>query len=230
MPNDMDREYNAWTGRKATALRRPKLDCGHPKVEDVHYHLWCDRLSCSTECADADHDCGEFKGKSGSEEEAEPVKAAPQEWASPELMATFDAAVIALDAATAGMPRSGITLADMEEASAAVRARREVRGRVEPDGPMHPGPGVFLPLGVVSFRPGSDQVTHWPDLSAPPVDAALEPWARCTCPRDPDDDVDPGDPLSTCPVHGWSTNRAAALDEQIPVAPWWRRMFRSDGS
>lgn len=28
--------------------------------------------------------------------------------------------------------------------------------------------------------------------------------SRCTCPRDPDDEDDPGDPISTCPIHGWS--------------------------
>jgi hypothetical protein len=26
---------------------------------------------------------------------------------------------------------------------------------------------------------------------------------KCTCPLDPDDEIDPGDPLSDCPVHGW---------------------------
>jgi hypothetical protein len=26
----------------------------------------------------------------------------------------------------------------------------------------------------------------------------------CSCPRDPDDEVDPGDPISTCRVHGWA--------------------------
>ncbi len=78
MSDAVDHSYNAWTGRKASALRRQKLDCGHPKADDVYYHLWCDRLSCSTECAEAVHDCGEFKGKSegGSEEESEPVEAA----------------------------------------------------------------------------------------------------------------------------------------------------------
>jgi hypothetical protein len=27
---------------------------------------------------------------------------------------------------------------------------------------------------------------------------------RCICPRDPDDESDPGDAISTCPIHGWS--------------------------
>jgi hypothetical protein len=30
------------------------------------------------------------------------------------------------------------------------------------------------------------------------------PLGGCTCPRDPDDEVDPGDPISTCPTHGWA--------------------------
>lgn len=204
MPNDMDRSYSAWTGRKAAALKRKTLDCGHKQIDEVHFHLWCDRLSCSTECADAPHDCAEFKGKSGIEEEAVPVEAAPREWASPALQATFDAAVASLDAAMAEAPRSGITLADMEAASAAVRARQGVRGRVEPDGPIHPGPGTFLPLGEVYLRSGAEPRAYWPDPSvtfavdvsadgsgavavrdsdghihlaevASPVDAALEP-------------------------------------------------------
>lgn len=77
MPNDMDRSYSAWTGRKAAALKRTTLDCGHKQIDEVHFHLWCDRLSCSTECADAPHDCGEFKGKSGGEEEAVEPEVAP---------------------------------------------------------------------------------------------------------------------------------------------------------
>lgn len=39
---------------------------------------------------------------------------------------------------------------------------------------------------------------------------SVDAGAACSCPRDPDDDVDPGDPLSTCPVHGWSVSVLAA--------------------
>jgi hypothetical protein len=75
MPNDMDRAYVAWTGRKATTLRRPTLDCGHKNTGQVFYHAWCDRLSCSDECANADHDCSKFAGvKSSSEKGSEPVE------------------------------------------------------------------------------------------------------------------------------------------------------------
>jgi len=60
-----------------------------------------------------------------------------------------------------------------------------VRGRVEPDGPLHPGPGRFRPLGEVSIRPTTaGPVAYWPDPPAPPVDAALEPsYRRYECPR-----------------------------------------------
>lgn len=34
------------------------------------------------------------------------------------------------------------------------------------------------------------------------------PEPRCTCPLDPDDLDDPGDILSTCPIHGWRTEPA----------------------
>lgn len=126
MPNDMDREYVAWTGRKTSALRRPKLDCGHPKGEEVHFHLWCDRLSCSPECAEAEHDCGEFKGKSGIEEGAAPVEAvspadAVAAWGM--TAAQYVPWVAALRQAN-GIPEPTFTLADMEAASAAVQAKR----------------------------------------------------------------------------------------------------------
>lgn len=146
MPNDMDRAYNAWTGRKTSALRRHTLDCGHAKQEDVFFHLWCDRLSCSTECADAPHDCEQFKGKSSIEEEAVEAEAVVEARgapvatgdSSPEGRRRFAADVAYFRAALAAgaswppvepeveaaPPRSGITLADMEAASEAVRARR----------------------------------------------------------------------------------------------------------
>jgi len=64
-----------WTARKRTALRRPTLDCGHANRGEVLYHAWCDRLSCSDECANGPHDCSAFAGvKSGSEERPEPVE------------------------------------------------------------------------------------------------------------------------------------------------------------
>ncbi len=66
-----------WTARKATALRRPTLDCGHPNAGEVFYHAWCDRLSCSDECANGEHECGDYAGvKSSSEEESEQAEAA----------------------------------------------------------------------------------------------------------------------------------------------------------
>jgi hypothetical protein len=39
---------------------------------------------------------------------------------------------------------------------------------------------------------------------------------RCSCPRDPDDYDDPGDPISTCPIHGWSSRVIDALDAVDP--------------
>lgn len=32
---------------------------------------------------------------------------------------------------------------------------------------------------------------------------AAVPVRPCACPRDPDDEHDPGSAISTCPVHGW---------------------------
>lgn len=46
---------------------------------------------------------------------------------------------------------------------------------------------------------------------------------RCTCPRDPDDEDDPGDALSTCPVHGWS------LDYHDPMALWFELRINAQG-
>lgn len=76
MTDYAETSYNSWTGRKATSLRRRLLDCGHPNVGEVHYHYWCDRLTCCPACAEAEHDCGLFKGKSSSGKEAVPVEAA----------------------------------------------------------------------------------------------------------------------------------------------------------
>jgi hypothetical protein len=72
------RQHVDWTARKATALRRHKLDCGHPNLGEVFYHAWCDRLSCSDECANGEHDCSAFAGvkSSSEEEEPEPAEAA----------------------------------------------------------------------------------------------------------------------------------------------------------
>lgn len=73
-----DRAYTLWVGRKATSLRRPTLDCGHPNIGEVYFHALCDRLSCSDGCAKAEHDCGVYAGvKSGTDEEVEPDEAAP---------------------------------------------------------------------------------------------------------------------------------------------------------
>ncbi len=205
MPNDMDRAYNAWTGRKTTALRRPKLDCGHPKRDEVHFHLWCDRLSCSTECAEAEHDCEQFKGKSsidkGSDEaEAFPAPQGPPVAtgdSSPEARRQFVADVAAFRTmlATGDIParpadrEPSFTLADMEAASAAVRARRHAVP-VEPDptsislyhvSPAVPEPsgsphGIhLLPYGSTAWCRGPGCPRCPADLPAPPVDAALEP-------------------------------------------------------
>ncbi len=80
MPDSMETAYQQWTGRKATSLRRPVLDCGHRNRPDreVHFHIWCDRLSCSPACAEAEHDCGAFSGAvtSGTEERPSPAEVA----------------------------------------------------------------------------------------------------------------------------------------------------------
>lgn len=78
LPNSRGAEtdYLEWTARKRTGLRRKALDCGHPNPGEVFYHAWCDRLTCSEECANGVHECGDYAGvKSGSEEESEPVDA-----------------------------------------------------------------------------------------------------------------------------------------------------------
>lgn len=80
MPDYAESSYTAWTGRKTTTLARTTLDCGHDRTDlhsDVFFHIWCDRLSCSTVCADAEHDCRLFGGAvaGGIEEESEPVEA-----------------------------------------------------------------------------------------------------------------------------------------------------------
>lgn len=74
MTDYAETSYNSWTGRKATSLSRPTLDCGCPNSGEVSYHLWCDRLACPAH-ADDPHDCELFKGKSGSGKEAIPVEA-----------------------------------------------------------------------------------------------------------------------------------------------------------
>lgn len=270
MPNDMDRAYNAWTGRKATALRRHVLDCGHPKRDDVYYHLWCDRLSCSPECAEAEHDCELFKGKSSIEEEAAPVeddaeatrrvalrRRSPEDraayfaarraelvadGASVEHLAAFDA-LAAFDGDTTIVPadqfdelmatidapdempglqraheRRHPTLAEMNEASAAVRARQGVRGRVEPDGPIHPGPGTFLPLGEVYLRPGAEPQAYWPDPSVTfAVDVSTDGTGAVAV-RDSNGHVHLAE--VSPPVD-------AALDH-ADDRPWWRRILGGD--
>lgn len=41
------------------------------------------------------------------------------------------------------------------------------------------------------------------------------PEPRCTCPVDPDDLDDPGDILSTCPIHGWRSAPIAIIPPTI---------------
>lgn len=244
MPNDMDSAYNAWTGRKATALRRPKLDCGHPKADDVHFHLWCDRLTCSPECAEAPHDCGEFKGKSesGIEEEAvepEAVVDAPyvclhgtvggcdDPWAPPATIAMpadqFDALMATIDgpddmpALRAIHERRHPTLAEMNAASAAVRARREQAPQ-----PIRHGFSTTHWGGITGWRTicccqqgfGEEYWhTHAHEHGVDPHGRHRD-GAPCPC-------------LTRCEQAAPSADAALepALDEQIPVAPWWRRML-----
>lgn len=73
-----EKAYHLWIGRKVSTLRRARLDCGHPKVDAVYFHIGCDRLSCSEDCAGADHDCAAYGGakdKSGTEKRPETVQA-----------------------------------------------------------------------------------------------------------------------------------------------------------
>lgn len=160
--------HRAWIGRKEANLRRRTLDCGCPTTGEVFFHLWCDRLACR-EHADAEHDCGEFKGKSSSEEESVPAEAVVDgtddrsgmccstcgrwvhsvtDWNAAEqvcrscvgqplrhheecgcVSCVTSAHCSAMRAPVTEdpgpVPRPSFTLADMEEASAAVRARRE---------------------------------------------------------------------------------------------------------
>jgi hypothetical protein len=81
----------------------------------VYFHLWCDRLACR-EHADAPHDCEQFKGESGSEEESAEREVTADVLLGPEW-ARCPVVTLA--------PPTSLTLADMEAASAAVRARRE---------------------------------------------------------------------------------------------------------
>lgn len=75
-----EKAYHLWIGRKVSTLRRARLDCGHPKVDAVYFHIGCDRLSCSEDCAGAEHDCAVYGGveeqKSGTEKGPETVEAA----------------------------------------------------------------------------------------------------------------------------------------------------------
>ena len=82
--HDTYRQHLEWTARKRTGLRRRTLDCGHPNPGEVFYHAWCDRLSCSSECAEAVHDCSKYAGvKSSSEKgsgQPEAVVEPPVPW------------------------------------------------------------------------------------------------------------------------------------------------------
>jgi hypothetical protein len=124
--------HREWIGRKEAALRRRQLDCDCPNRGEVFFHLWCDRLACR-EHADAEHDCDQFKGKSGIEEESAPVRAVGRA----ELLAglRYDPGTSTTLCDGAGgvweIPVNGDaprrvapSLAEMNAASAAVRARR----------------------------------------------------------------------------------------------------------
>lgn len=82
--------------------------------------------------------------------------------------------------------------------------------------PMPPlyGDPTTVPGHSMYVEPGGDQ--EEPDIAHP-----------CTCPRDPDDDDDPGDPLSTCPVHGWSVPCQPIGCDNADERPHWGDRFKS---
>lgn len=160
--------HRAWIGRKEAKLRRHLLDCGCRNLGEVFFHLWCDRLACERH-ADSPHDCERFKGKNGiEEEESEPVAAVVEApyvcshcgtvggcndpWTPPatitipadqfdELMATIDEPD-EMPGLQRAAERRRLTLADMEEASEAVRARRPAPPVDEPVEPEPVGADV----------------------------------------------------------------------------------------
>jgi hypothetical protein len=77
----------AWTKVKASAMKRPYLDCGcrNDGVTDTYLHLGCARIACKTH-ADDPHECQHY--------EPEPE---PRELFPPEVVETLDAATRRID-------------------------------------------------------------------------------------------------------------------------------------
>lgn len=261
-------DFRSWTGRKTASLARDLLDCGHPNAGEVYFHGWCDRLTCSKMCAEAEHDCSAFAGaKSSTEEVPGPVEAVGHTWTvNPGTPGVPRANVcrncgswLSLSAPLCppceGLPpcparrsseatgqRVGCLLPaghrhDHEDVTGSqwvgdesqVEALRStVRGRLEPDGPIHPGPGQFTPLAAmrppwVALPRGDGYMTFWPESApsvadqsapvAPPVDELVEPDA------------------ATCPLCGHATEPGAGpCDGCNEIArtyrgPWWSRLL-----
>lgn len=102
--------------------------------------------------------------------------------------------------------RPAITLAEMNAASAAVRARQEAGARTCPtcrNAINPPYPCLYCDLTRANQEAALDLVA-----STPLVDAALE-----------------SDEAFDTELRAINDRLVAALDEQIPVAPWWRRML-----
>jgi len=88
-------DFRSWIGRKTARLARELLDCGHVNAGEVYFHGWCDRLTCSKECAEAEHDCSAFAGvKSGTGEVPEPDEAEGHTWT--------------VNPGSPGVPRAGV--------------------------------------------------------------------------------------------------------------------------
>lgn len=202
--------HRAWIGRKEANLRRRTLDCGCPNRGEVFFHLWCDRLACR-EHADAPHDCGRFKGKGGIEEGAAPVGAI--------VMPRDASATVATTRIFDETHR--FTLADWEEASAAVRARREEQGSravelsVQASWPHMPE-SVTVTYAVDVSAEGSGAVAvrdsdgHiYLTAVSPPVDAALPPEVQAVIDE-----------------NGATMDR---LGKPMANIPWWRRILGGAG-
>jgi hypothetical protein len=194
----------------------------------VYFHLWCDRLACR-EHADAPHDCGRFKGKDSIEEESASVEVAPSVplldglGYDPGTTTTYGDGSGGVHEVPVGEapPLAGWSLADMEAASAAVRARRDAPGdQHRCDNCMGISPQTCM------FNSGA------------PADAALEPdpprWPRdangrlIMQPRPVGrDTVDLAEAMNALDNAGSAASDGPRPRESaLPAAsPWWRRML-----
>ena len=125
-------------------------------------------------------------------------------------------------AETRGLQIDSAGLGDLSPPDPITRAAKWLSGQL--DWLRHAVGDQGEPVAVDVFREISECAARMRSLvEGPREQKYLGPCGavieRCICPRDPDDEVDPGDPLSTCPVHGWRDADTPTCDGDVYGIP-----------